>query len=503
MENIKKISLIIPMAGEGSRFKADGFESYKPFLRLAGKSMIEGVIQPFESLSELFILTTDSILKSNQKYFDNLLDRVKVIIIPEHKLGPAYSIFLAQNLLPRNRAYAIAYCDVWWSSKELNLIKLLDYEAVIFVHRGFHPHLVADNFSAFCSETIQNSGTLLEIREKGSFTDDWMNEPVSVGVFFVRDSELLFSSIEKMVLANDRVAGEFYPSIIFNELIKLGIDVKLIDVEAYIHIGVPSQFRDVQFWSEIVNEDDSNAPTNKQLNCMLVGGSGSRMKGVSEVPKHILPVKGLAMLDFVAKKFNCQKNIVIGAPNFISTPMQNMTCQVVTLQDKTKSHLETLIKSIEYLPNDKSILFTSCDCYGEVDWTVFNRLVQDLNSDCATFSFEKSLLHKKNKQQHTTIKIDNNLVVDVDIKSKNKSYSSGLAGFFWFRNTSVIKDLLMSIHLLDVQEELLVDHLVLLMSIGNNKPACYQLKSYIHLGTPDEYNEFKYWHGRGSELISL
>ena len=491
------------MAGEGSRFKAEGFERYKPFLRLAGKSMIEGVIEPFEALSEVFILTSDTILKRNQKSFDNLLDRVKVIIIPEHKLGPAYSIFLARNSLPRNRAYAIAYCDVWWSPKDFNISKLLNYDAAIFVHRGFHPHLIADNFSAFCSEKIQNNGSLLEIREKGSFTDDWMNEPVSVGVFFIRDSELLFNSIEKMVVSNDRVAGEFYPSIIFNELIKLGVDVKLIDVDAYIHIGVPSQFRDVQFWSDVVNEDGSKAPTNIQINCMLVGGSGSRMKGVSEAPKHLLPVEGIAMLDYVAKKFNCHKNMVIGGPNFISTPMQNMTCEVVTLQNKTNSHLETLIKSIEYLPNDESILFTSCDCYGEIDWTVFNKLVQDLNSDCATFSFEKSLLHKKNKLQHTTIKNNNNLVVDVDIKSKNKSYSSGLAGFFWFKNTSVIRDLLKSIHLLDVQEELLVDHLILLMTKSDNKPACYQLKSYIHLGTPDEYNEFKYWHGRGSKLISL
>ncbi len=491
------------MAGEGSRFKAEGFESYKPFLRLAGKSMIEGVIEPFEALNEIFILTTNDILKSNQKSFDNLIDSVNIIIIPEHKLGPANSIFLARNSLPRNRAYAIAYCDVWWSPKELNIAKLLDFEAAIFVHRGFHPHLVADNFSAFCSEKIQNNGSLLEIREKGSFTDDWMNEPVSVGVFFVRDSELLFNSIENMVAANDRVAGEFYPSIIFNELIKLGINVKLIDVEAYIHIGVPSQFRDMEFWSGIVNEDESKAPTNIQLNCMLVGGSGTRMKGLSDAPKHLLPVGGLAMLDYVAKKFNCHKNIVIGAPNFMPTPMQNMTYEVVILPDKTNSHLETLKKSIEYLPKDKSILFTSCDCYGEIDWTVLKQLIQDSNSDCVVFSFEKSLLHKKNKQQHTTIKIENNFVTDVDIKSKNKSYSNGLAGFFWFRNTSIITDLLMTINYLDTQEELLVDHLILLMSKGYNKPTCYQLKSYIHLGTPDEFNEFKYWYGRGSKLISL
>ena len=491
------------MAGEGSRFKAEGFECYKPFLKLAGKSMIEGVIEPFDGLSEIFILTTDAIYKKNKNLFNNLKANVSVVIIPEHKLGPAYSIYLARNILPYDRAYAIAYCDVWWSSRDLNVETLLNFKAAIFVHRGFHPHLIADNFSAFCLEKKENDGSLLEIREKRSFTDDWMNEPVSIGVFFIRDGNLLFGAIERMIIDEGKVAGEFYPSIIFNDLVKSGIEVKLIDVDSYIHIGVPSQFRDVSFWSNIIHENDvENIPTESQLNCMLVGGSGSRMKEISEISKHLLPVNGSTMLEYVAKKFNCSKTIIVGAPNFRFFPKEESNYEVVTLPKKTNSHLETLIKSIEYLPDGKSILFTSCDCYGEVDWVGFNQLIILKDAKCGVFSFEKSLLNQKNKQQHTTIKVIDHEVVDVDIKSKLKSYSDGLAGFFWFKNTYVIRELLETAELSNIEGELFLDHLILMMSTSKQKPVCHKLKSYIHLGTPDEYNEFNYWNGRGSVLLA-
>ena len=36
---------------------------------------------------------------------------------------------------------------------------------------------------------------------------------------------------------------------------------------------------------------------------------------------------------------------------------------------------------------------------------------------------------------------------------------------------------------------------------SKKKVICIQIKSYIHLGTPNEYYEYKYWNGRGKNLI--
>lgn len=505
MLNNNPISLIIPMAGQGKRFFDNGFDTYKPFLNISGRSMVDGVLEPFKEIQTIFILTTSAIYSENRRHFDKLPNNVTIVIIAEHKLGPAYSIYLARNSLPLNHAYIIAYCDVWWNVSAFSLSDLNQYEAAVFVHRGFHPHLVGDNFSAFCREDSDSVGYLREIREKGSFTDDWMSEPVSIGIFYVKDANLLFESINNMIEVDLRAAGEYYPSIIFNSLVSCGVPVKLIDVNSFVHIGVPSQFNDLILWSNIINTPDKLAFTEKAyssvLNCMLIGGSGARMRSVSEKPKHSLPVEGEPMFHYVANKFGLNKNILIGAPNFSLIKSLESKYEVNRLKRHTGSHLETMARALDFLPHDMEVLFTSCDCYGDIDWSAFNRFVAENNAECIIFSFQPSLLQIKNSGQHTSVNIVNNVVVDVDIKSKNKDYKYGLAGFFWFKNKAVVYDLLNKLPK-NTDEEYLVDHLILEKSKSHHKPMAYHLETYVHLGTPNEYKEFNYWSSRGRQLIS-
>ena len=58
MENKKnkKINIVIPMAGAGSRFKVAGYNIPKPFIEFDGKMMIEHVLSSFENINANFIL---------------------------------------------------------------------------------------------------------------------------------------------------------------------------------------------------------------------------------------------------------------------------------------------------------------------------------------------------------------------------------------------------------------------------------------------------------------
>ena len=106
------------------------------------------------------------------------------------------------------------------------------------------------------------------------------------------------------------------------------------------------------------------------------------------------------------------------------------------------------------------------------------------------------------KGQHTTIQVDNGIVVDVDIKGFNEIYDDCLAGFFWFRNKHIASEMVFALDKNDVRGEVLIDHLIKKLSHGQNKPKCIKLKSYIHVGTPDEYDEYVYWTERAKPLIT-
>ena len=496
-------AVIIPMAGHSSRFFNSGFDTYKAFLKIAGKTMLEGVIEPFGQNVDIFIITTKELVAENTQIFSAMPHNYKVITIKKHKLGPAYSIYSANDLIPKNRPYFIAYCDVWWRMEGFHISNFNGIDAAILTHEGFHPHLVADNFSAFCCAEEKNRNHLRKIKEKGSFTDDWMNEALSIGVFYCRDATLMLNTIAELIESEEKVADEFYPSMIYNHLVDRGINVSLFNVDSFVHLGLPQHFNDIQSWSSYINKTDNILETSSPLNCVLLGGKGSRMKNISPLPKHLLPLADKTMLEHVLKKMNCVDNILICAPDTQLPLGLSEKVSVKELDENTSSHLETMELALDFLPIDTPVLFSSCDCFADIDWINLETIASASKSDCIVFSFSKSLLNSKVSGQHTAMKTIDGSVVDVDIKGKTKHYDSCLAGFFWFRNKEIVSNGILKLRHADEKIELLVDHLIQSLSKSEKKPQCIKLDSYIHVGTPEEYKEYLYWNTRAKPLISL
>ena len=495
-------ALIITMAGEGSRFVSQGYDKYKPFLELCGQTMLDGALYPFTDFEHIFIITTQKIINSNLVEFKKIDAKIKIIIVEEHKLGPAYSIYLAIENLPKELSYFITYCDVWCFGPAVHFDFFENIESAVFVHRGFHPHLVNDNFSAFCKEDEKRPGFLKEIKEKGSFTNDWMNEPLSIGVFYVRDSDTLFNAIIKIVEDNKKAAGEFYPSLIFNNLIEDKIDVSLIDVKSFTHIGLPTQYEDVKHWHNVAKKLKDNQSTEKYnlTNCMLAGGTGTRMTSVSDTPKHLLMVNNQPMINLVIDSLNCTNNIIIGAPKIDLPDSLVKNCIVQELEYQTSSHLETMSKAITYIEDDKPILFSSCDCFSWLNWEKFEGMVNEYDPDIIIFEFDLSLLNSKLGGQHSTIHSKDSVVIDVDDKGREHEYEKGFAGFFWFKNKSLINTLFEKQEIID-ENELIVDDLIKFACTHDYNVMSYNLDHYIHLGTPEEFREFNYWIDRACEML--
>lgn len=496
-------AVIIPMVGRGNRFRDAGYDTYKPFINIDHRTMLDGVTSLYGNLS-IFIITTKIIFEENYDAFRKLPKNYKLVFIDDHKQGPAYTILKASDQLPTDTPWLITYVDVWWSPKGCFYNEIKDCEAAIFVHRGFHPHLVKDNFSAFCKESIRFPGYLDEIKEKGSFTENWENEPVSIGVFFIKDPLILIKSISYTVESDLRAAGEFYPSVAFN-YIKNKCNIKLVDVDAYVHIGVPSQLEDLMHWKRTLSLDSKariNTPI--ELNCMLIGGTGSRMAGVFETPKHMIPINQQPMYKYVLNKMSAENTVIVGGPGFDESSHFNEGETIYVLQKQTESHLETLKKSLSYIPDDTSVLFSSCDCYGLIDWKKFTNVRKEIDPDCVVFAFNPTLMNSKSKSSHTTLQLENSYVTKLDIKSNRGDCDLGLAGFFWFKSKNVVYQLISNTpnHVSD-NAELIVDNLIETASLSQRKPVGLILDNYVHLGTPDEFNEFVYWNTRGKSLLGF
>jgi NDP-sugar pyrophosphorylase family protein len=221
---LKNISLIIPAAGNGTRFKDAGFKIPKPLISIKKIPMIIWVIENFKltTLDEVFII---------QKKVDNLSDRLKnytnmikpkinFITIDELSEGPALTVMASSGRVDTENSIIVANSDQY-ISEHLNSfttkVRMLQNEGLILTMNA------SGNKWSYIKQN--DEGFVTEIKEKVQISSE-----ATVGVYAWSSFRLLEFSIKLMISANDRTNNEFYVAPSYNYLISNNIKVKAFNV---------------------------------------------------------------------------------------------------------------------------------------------------------------------------------------------------------------------------------------------------------------------------------
>ena len=491
--NIKK-NLIIPMAGAGKRFKLAGYNTYKPFIKINKKYMVDYVLEAFPKEVKKHIITSKNLLSKSQiKYLKD--KKCNIIFIAPHSKGPAYSIYKAKNKLPLSEAFFISYVDIAWVWNWKKIQPLLDEEGIIFVHRGFHPHLIENNYSAFCKKT--SNDRLIEIKEKGSFTSNHLKEDLSIGLFYVKSGHDMISGIDHIIIKDIRAGNEYFPSLIFNQLTKESKSISLLKVDTFIHWGVPEQLEDFFYWQNTIKLLDEKQYSKKKFDTiMTMAGFGERMKEISDKTKALINVKSLPMYKFTYKFFPAKNKYII-VTNLIKKQIKqdNKTfCYV--LPKKTNSQFETIQMSNKIFKGKTNFFLISCDAFSLFDKKKFCKFVLSKKADVIIFTFHPTLTQAKLSKQHTHISSKLDKVTKIHIKSKSSEKDLGLAGFFWIKCGNTFNSVVEKIIPSNYSEEVVADHVIKKYIDLGYTVAQFQLDNYLHIGTKNEFLEFKYWLDR-------
>ncbi len=496
------LNLIIPMVGRGSRFREGGFKEYKPFIPIQGRPMVEYVVDAFPEDVHRIVITAPDLLRPEQERFLRDTLNCQIHYVSPHKDGPAYSIYQASNDLPLEEAFFVAYCDIFWTWNFEDVRSNLDADGMVFTHEGFHPHLIDNSFSAFCRPETSAPGLMAEIREKQPFTDDWMDEPLSVGAFYFKRGHIMMKAISDMIEENERVAGEFFPSLAFNRLVADRLTVALQPVDFFIHWGVPEQLADFEHWSRVMRQLEASRGgrlpvTERQGNVVCMAGLGTRVSGISEKPKALIHVAGRPMYEFVSDFFPARERVILTTEKIAkeidsqSKPLAESQCFLISHQ--TSSQFETLWESRQALINRQDFFLTACDAYGLFDADAFSDFIERTLPEAVVFTFSPSLTQSKRAPNHTHVSIDGDRITAVHVKSRPDDTCPGLTGFFWIGDGKMFSSLS------DVPQpdgqEVLVDDIFKHWVETDGHIAAYPVDDYVHLGTEEELNEFFFWLG--------
>lgn len=457
--------------------------------------MIQYVVEAFPSSVKKIIITSLSLLNEKEIQYLKRGLRCEIIDIPEHEEGPAFSIYQARHKLPLEESFFISYCDIYWTWDFSSIEKNLDADGVIYTHSGFHPHLIKNNFSAFCLPTKGDPFRLQKIQEKGSFTEDWMKEPLSVGVFYVKRGEEMMAAIGDLIEKNVRVAGEYFPSLLFNPLVAKNRNVRLQPLNFYIHWGVPEQLLDFEQWHAVIAYDrqlKTLTGSHYPDNVVVMAGLGHRMKTISEHPKALIPIDQRPMFQFVIDHFPSRSSTIITTKEMgEDLKAVGIGSELFLLDRPTRSQLDTIRLSLHLLKSRRNFFLTSCDAYGLFDIEKFCAFTKARKPDAVIFTFKPSLSHQKMGTHHSHVSVSGDRVTAVHIKSKLKPDDAGFAGFFWVNDGTIFS--CMEEMPLSLQSDMYVDHVFKYFVDTGLDIARFDIPHYVHLGTPDELLEYRYW----------
>ena len=227
----KKMNVLIPMAGAGSRFAAAGYTFPKPLIEVNGKPMIQVVAENLNVDAHfIYIVQKEHYDKYNLKQLLNLIspgcDIVQVNSLTE---GAACTTLLAKELINNDEPLLMANSDqyVEWNSNECLYAFTADgVDGGIVTFRATHPK--------WSFAKLGDDGFVTEVAEKNTISDI-----ATVGIYYWKKGSDYVKYAEQMIEKNIRTNGEFYVCPVFNEAIGDGKKIRVKDVPKMWGIGTP------------------------------------------------------------------------------------------------------------------------------------------------------------------------------------------------------------------------------------------------------------------------
>jgi dTDP-glucose pyrophosphorylase len=229
------INVIVPMAGEGKRFKDAGYELPKPLIDVGGEPMIRKALTTFNVEGKYyFVVRNDNFLLQTINAIEQVKPNSDFRLIQNTTEGAAVSALKFKDNIDEEGELLIINCDQIMNWNPNNVLESLrKYDAGVVTIRSNDPKH---------SYVKVEDKRALFFKEKEVISDHAL-----VGIHYWKKAKYFFSSAEKMILLNQRSAnGEFYIAPTYNLLIKEGLDIGISQIqENEIHfVGTPNDLKE-------------------------------------------------------------------------------------------------------------------------------------------------------------------------------------------------------------------------------------------------------------------
>ncbi len=218
------LTIVLPIAGRGSRFSAAGYTLPKPLIPVRGAPMIEAVVRNvrprcphrfvFVALREhLALYPLEAVLRREAP-------GAAVIAVDGVTEGAACTVLAARHLIDSDQPLMLANSDQWVDAGIDDYLAEMDRrhaDGLIMTMKASDPK--------WSFVGLDESGLVTRVVEKSVISDE-----ATVGIYNFRRGRDFVWAADRMIAKNLRVNNEFYVAPVYNELIALGRRIVVYNV---------------------------------------------------------------------------------------------------------------------------------------------------------------------------------------------------------------------------------------------------------------------------------
>lgn len=219
------MKVIIPLAGKGTRLRPHTYVTPKPMLRVAGKPVMEYVLDDVKTLPDVeqIIYITGHLKEKVEAFARACTDIPSVFVEQKVQDGTAGAVALARDYV--DQPVLIIFVDTIFDA-DLSIIQSSDADGIIWTKE-------VEDYQRFGVVVTDEAGFMTKIVEKPSTP---ISKRANIGLYYIKNWKLLYEGIAS-ILKQPSHKGEWYLTDAFQYMIDHGAKIRAVDVAGWYDAG--------------------------------------------------------------------------------------------------------------------------------------------------------------------------------------------------------------------------------------------------------------------------
>ena len=247
---------MIPLAGKGSRFVNGGYIDPKPLIKVSGKPMIVQASNFLPAAENHIFICLEEHLENYplEQEIKTEFPEAKIISLNQVTEGQACTCEIGLKDEDLEKPLLIAACDNGMLWNESTYDDLLNDKAVDAIIWSFTNHPSSERNPEMYGWIKTQGKQVTGVSVKKPISNNPRKDHAIVGTFYFRKGLYFQEALNAMYKKNTRVNGEFYVDSCIEELVNMGLNVKVFEIDNYICWGTPNDYETYKYWQSFFHK---------------------------------------------------------------------------------------------------------------------------------------------------------------------------------------------------------------------------------------------------------